>query len=222
MCVVVCGGALTWFQIQKDKKLKEQTKKVETTGVAAIGGPWVLVNQHGQPVTDASYAGQFTLLYFGFTHCPDICPNELVKIGKIVDELNARSAARAQKDKSKALPLLTPVFISVDPARDSVGQLRYYSKDFHPSIQWLTGTTEQVAAVARAFRVYFSKANQHEDDEDDYLLDHSIVLYLMVPGSDGLPQNFAEFYTQRMLVGEVVDKIEAQMDKARAGAAAAK
>jgi protein SCO1 len=209
LCMVVCGGALTYFEIQKDKKMQEQTTKVETTGKAAIGGEWTLVKSDGTPVSDASYKGQFSLLYFGFTYCPDICPNELVKIGKIVEELNAglRSAGLASEmDTDPRKYSLKPVFISVDPARDSLSQLGHYGKDFHASIDWLTGTVDQIADITRAFRVYFSKANQHEDDEEDYLLDHSIVLYLMAP--DG---SFVEFYTQRMLVSDIVQKMQKQM-----------
>lgn len=209
LCMIVCGGALTYFNIQKDKKLQESTAKTETTGKAAIGGEWTLVNSHGTPVSDATYKGQFTLLYFGFTYCPDICPNELVKIGKIVDQLNTRlraSGLAGDMDVNPKKYALKPVFISVDPARDSLYQLNHYGKDFHASIDWLTGTMDQIADITKAFRVYFSKANQHEEDEEDYLLDHSIVLYLMAP--DG---QFIEFYTQRMLVSEIVEKLEKQM-----------
>jgi len=213
--MVVCGGALTYFSIQKDKKLQEQTAKVETTGKAAIGGEWTLVKSDGTPVSDVNYKGQFSLLYFGFTYCPDICPNELVKIGKIVEELDQRlrgSGLSTQMDADPRKYSLKPVFISVDPARDSLSQLSHYAKDFHASIDWLTGTMDQIADITRAFRVYFSKANQHEDDEEDYLLDHSIVLYLMAP--DG---SFVEFYTQRMLVSEIIEKMEKQMRLYHAG-----
>lgn len=141
---------------------------------------------------------------------------------------------------------LKPLFISVDPARDSLGQLKHYSEDFHPSIEYLTGTKDQVAAAAKAFRVYFSKvctcfcckiffccvfckefhfvwtdncgpdssrlpfdqANENETDEDDYLVDHSIVLYLISPDGE-----FLDFFTQRSLVGDVVSKVLAHADE---------
>lgn len=98
---------------------------------------------------------------------------------------------------------MQPLFISVDPSRDTVGQLRHYGQDFHKSIIYLTGTTEQVAKAARAFRVYFSKVNDADlDSEEEYLVDHSIVLYLV--GANG---DFLDFFTQRMEVKEVVEKI---------------
>ncbi len=76
-----------YYDLEKEKKIKALSQTVKTVGKAALGGPWVLVDMNGVPRTDASYQGQFTLLYFGFTYCPDICPSELVKVGKIVSEL---------------------------------------------------------------------------------------------------------------------------------------
>ena len=191
--IAVAGaGLLTYYQLEKEKKINKVASEVVSTGKAAIGGPWVLVNQDGFPKTDASYHGQYVLLYFGFSYCPDICPSELVKIGKVIDELA----------NSKKIKNVKPIFISVDPPRDTVGQLKYYGKDFHPSFEYLTGTKDQVAAATRSFRVYFSKANENLDDDEDYLVDHSIVFYLLSP--DG---TFLEFFTQRAQIGDVVEKI---------------
>lgn len=99
-----------------------------------------------------------------------------------------------------------PVFVSVDPSRDSIGQLRYYAQDFHPDIDYLTGTTEQVGAAAKAYRVYFSKAHDVDvDSEEEYLVDHSIVLYLVSPTGE-----FLEFYTQRTEVPDVIERMVKQ------------
>lgn len=99
--------------------------------------------------------------------------------------------------------VVQPIFITVDPARDTVGQLKHYSQDFHKSFQYLTGTTEQVAKAARAYRVYFSKvADADLDSSEEYLVDHSIVLYLV--GADG---EFVDFFTQRMEPREISSKI---------------
>lgn len=97
---------------------------------------------------------------------------------------------------------LKPVFISVDPHRDTVGQLKSYAADFHKSIDYLTGTKDMIAKATKAYRVYFTKANEQEDDEEDYLVDHSIVLYLVSPEGE-----FLEFFTQRALINDIVDKI---------------
>ena len=122
----------------------------------------MLVNQDGETVTDAHYNKGYSLLYFGFTYCPDICPNELVKIGKIVDDLNKRHKIDTSTTDGMQNTVLKPVFISVDPPRDTIGQMKHYAKDFHSSIDWLTGTTEQIATISKAFRVYFSKVRPYK------------------------------------------------------------
>ncbi|CAE7534626.1 Sco1, partial [Symbiodinium microadriaticum] len=168
---------------------------VRSVGKPALGGPFVLYDQDGKGVTDASFKNQFTLLYFGFTHCPDICPSELVKVGKVIKELEMK----------KTLPL-KPVYISVDPARDTISQLKHYSQDFHPSFSFLTGTRDQIERATRAYRVYFSKVDQNDDVDEDYLVDHSIVLYLLDPDGE-----FVEFYTQSMQVSDIVQSIAKHM-----------
>ena len=84
---VAGAGVVTYYELEKEKKVKRVASEIVTTGKPALGGPWVLIDQDGIPRTDASYKGDFALLYFGFTYCPDICPSELVKIGKIIDGL---------------------------------------------------------------------------------------------------------------------------------------
>ena len=190
LMAIAGGGLLTYYQIEKENRAKRVASDITTTGKAALGGPWSLVDQDGVPRTDASYLGTYQLLYFGFTYCPDICPNELVKMGKVADEVKKRKG------------YVKPVFISVDPVRDSIGQLKEYSQDFSPEFVWLTGTRDQIAEAARAYRVYFSKANENEDDEDDYLVDHSIVMYLLSPTGE-----FLDFFPKRMTVSDISDKI---------------
>ena len=192
-CVGV--GVLLFYQIEKERRIVNpaNVSEVTTAGKPALGGPWVLVDQNGTPVTDASYRGEYLLLYFGFTHCPDICPSELVKVGDIVREL-----------KNRKLTPVKPIFISVDPQRDSIEQLQHYSQDFDDSFAFLTGTPDQISIASRAYRVYFSKADVVENDgEEDYLVDHSIVLYLV--GPDG---EFLDFFTQKMTVNDIIPRIE--------------
>eukprot|EP00603_Paraphysomonas_imperforata_P002296 CAMPEP_0114429468 /NCGR_PEP_ID=MMETSP0103-20121206/9506_1 /TAXON_ID=37642 ORGANISM="Paraphysomonas imperforata, Strain PA2" /NCGR_SAMPLE_ID=MMETSP0103 /ASSEMBLY_ACC=CAM_ASM_000201 /LENGTH=257 /DNA_ID=CAMNT_0001598815 /DNA_START=118 /DNA_END=891 /DNA_ORIENTATION=- len=192
---LACVATGAYFEHQKREKLEEIATNVKSYGKPSLGGPYVMFNQDGVPVTDATYHGQFVLLYFGFTFCPDICPNELVKMGKVIDAL----------DKKKLAPL-APVFISLDPARDTLGQLKNYGQDFHKKFHWLTGTKEQISSVTRAFRVYFSKVDENDDNEEDYLVDHSIVMYLMSPTGE-----FLDFYTQRATVPDIVSSIEQYM-----------
>lgn len=118
------AGALAvgYYRMKWDEKQKQVSSEVTSTGKPALGGPFTLVNMHGQPVTDKDFHGSFVMLYFGFCHCPDICPAELVKLGAIVEKLASKLGKGVVK----------PVFISVDPDRDSLAQLRYYAQDFHP------------------------------------------------------------------------------------------
>mmetsp|Transcript_9985 Transcript_9985/g.15074 ORF Transcript_9985/g.15074 Transcript_9985/m.15074 type:complete len:256 (+) Transcript_9985:35-802(+) len=195
LLALLCGGTVAYFEIEKEKRKNQAVTDVTSVGKPALGGPFVMFDQDGLPVTDASFRGKYMLLYFGFTHCPDICPSELVKVGKVMDEVERRK-----------LGTLKPVFISVDPARDTIGQLKHYSQDFHKSFSFLTGTKDQIAEATRAFRVYFSKVDDNDDVEEEYLVDHSIVLYLI--GPDG---EFLDFYTQRLLVSDIVDSIAKHM-----------
>lgn len=192
LMAVVGAGILAYYNFEKEKQTKTLAKNVKTVGKAALGGPWVLVDSEGVPRTDASYRDKFSLLYFGFTYCPDICPSELVKVGKIMDALAAKGSS-----------VVRPIFISVDPRRDTVGQLQHYAQDFHKDMVYLTGTPDQIAAAARAYRVYFSKADENENDDEDYLVDHSIVLYLVSPEGE-----FLDFFTQRMDVKQIVERIQ--------------
>ncbi|GAB5031572.1 sco1 family protein [Nannochloropsis oceanica] len=198
LMAVTGAGLAYYYQGEKEKKQQQALGKVTSYGKPALGGPWTLVDFTGKPVTDADFRGEFLLLYFGFTHCPDICPSELVKVGRILDLL----------DKEPRLPMVRPVFISVDPDRDNVGQLRHYAQDFHPRILYLTGTQEQLAKVTKGYRVYFSKAD--EEDEENYLVDHSIVLYLI--GPDG---SFLDFFTQSMQPTDIVNRIKGYLGQAR-------
>lgn len=140
--------------------------------------------------------GEYTLLYFGFTFCPDICPNELVKMGRVIDLLDAQPE----------LPRVRPIFITVDPYRDTVEQMDAYAKDFHPRTEALTGTPDQVGRATRAFRVYFSNVDHRDEDDDDYVVDHSIVMYLMDRQGE-----FLKFYPQMSEAPEIAESIAEQM-----------
>ncbi len=132
-----------------------------------LGGPFSLVNQDGAAVTERDFAGRWMLVYFGFTYCPDVCPTEL---GTIAAALDAMGAAGEE---------VVPVLVSVDPQRDTPAQLKDYVSRFHPRMQGLTGTAEQVADAARRYRVYFARAQRPE--HTDYTMDHSSFIYLVGP-----------------------------------------
>lgn len=135
-----------------------------------LGGPFRLTDQEGRSVTQAELGGALMVGYFGFTYCPDVCPTELGAIASALDLLPAVQAER-----------VTPVLFSVDPERDTPEQLKAYVTNFHPRMVGLTGTPEQVAEVARRFRVFYAKVKRPEMTE--YLVDHSSFIYLI--GKDG-------------------------------------
>jgi protein SCO1/2 len=131
------------------------------------GGPFSLTDQNGKAVTDADYRGKYLLVYFGYTYCPDMCPTGLQGIAHVLDKLGP-DAAKVQ-----------PLFITIDPARDTPQKLKEYDASFHPQIIGLTGTAAQIAAVAKEYQVYYAKGEQVDDK--DYIMDHSSLIYLMDP-----------------------------------------
>jgi len=136
----------------------------------SVGGPFTLVNHKGETVTDKDFLGGYMLVFFGYTYCPDVCPTVLSDIASVMDMLGEEKAAK-----------ITPVFISVDPARDTPDHLAEYVTFFHPRTVGLTGTEEQIKAVAREYRVYYRKNDPQGDDPQDYLVDHTSIIYLIGP-----------------------------------------
>lgn len=132
-----------------------------------IGGPFTLVDGDGRVVTEASFAGKWMLVYFGYTHCPDACPTALQDMANALDMLDP--ARREHVDI---------VFISIDPARDTPPVMKDYVSNFAAPITALSGSAEQVAGAARAYRVYYAK---HPTEGGDYEMDHSSVIYVMDP-----------------------------------------
>lgn len=136
-----------------------------SSGVALVGGPFELVSHKGQPVTDKDFRGKYMLVSFGYTYCPDVCPTELQVISTALDELGNKA-----KD-------IQPIFITIDPERDTIAALSQYMQSFHPSYIGLTGSPEAIAKAAKAYRVYYAKSENKSGG--DYLMDHSSIIYLM-------------------------------------------
>ncbi|KAF3994116.1 hypothetical protein FT663_01616 [Candidozyma haemuli var. vulneris] len=172
LVLIIGGGIFTWWFSREKEKLRLQ-KEVEAkrgVGKPLIGGNFTLVDEKGNTFTQENLKNnqkKFSILYFGFTHCPDVCPDELDKLGDMLEDLKQNSNIELQ-----------PVFITCDPARDSSEVINQYLEDFHPSIIGLTGTYEQVKNVCKKFRVYFSTPPDVKPGQD-YLVDHSIFFYLM-------------------------------------------
>jgi protein SCO1/2 len=141
---------------------------VQSSGAALIGGPFSLVGGDGKPVTDRDFRGRYMLIFFGFTHCPDICPAELQVIAQALEQLG---------DKAKNV---VPIFITLDPGRDTPEAMANYVKSFGPNFVGLTGSPEAIAAAAKAYRVAYSKV-ENKESPGDYSVDHSALVYLMDP-----------------------------------------
>jgi cytochrome oxidase Cu insertion factor (SCO1/SenC/PrrC family) len=142
---------------------------VLTTGKALVGGPFRLTDQHGKTVSDTDFRGKYMLVVFGYTFCPDVCPAEL----QVVTAALAALGPKAER--------IQPVFITIDPERDTVEQLAVYAGNFHPRLVLLTGSSAAIADVAKAYRVYYAKAEGSASAGRDYLMDHSSIIYLMGP-----------------------------------------
>jgi protein SCO1/2 len=133
-----------------------------------VGGPFALVDGDGRPVTDQTFRGKFMLVYFGYTFCPDVCPTTLNEVADAMDKLGPQ-AARVQ-----------PLFITVDPRRDTPSVIKQYAASFGPRLIGLTGTPRAVEKAAREYRVYYAE-HRTGPGPNDYSVDHSSILYLMGP-----------------------------------------
>lgn len=138
---------------------------------AHIGGPFVLTDQNGRMVRDTDFNGRYRIVYFGYTYCPDVCPTDMQKIGQAMRLLDKEAPGIARR--------VVPIFISVDPERDTPAALRQFVANFHPGVVGLTGSPQAVADVARRYAVYYKK--QPPGPGGGYLVDHVAVAFLMGP-----------------------------------------
>lgn len=171
---VVCLLLVTWiaslgiwpFADRSRDQFASCRSSAVAGGVGQIGGPFNLLDSAGKTVTDADVITAPSLVYFGYTFCPDVCPMDTIRNAEAVDELeeNGKTA--------------TPVFISIDPKRDTPEVVGDYAEAIHPRMIGLTGSPEQVKAASRAYRTYYKA---HDDDDEYYLVDHSTMTYLVLP-----------------------------------------
>ena len=200
--VAVVIGAYLFSEYQKERIERERKELLENAppktskGKALIGGPFTLVNTDGETVTEKNYLGKWLLIYFGFTFCPDICPEELEKIGEIIDII----------DNEPSAPQIQPIFISVDPKRDTPELIKSYLDDFHPRFIGLTGSTEQVKRATKSYRVYYSEGPDQAPGAMEYIVDHSIVTFLVNPDGQ-FCKNFGQRATSEDAAAQIAEKI---------------
>jgi protein SCO1/2 len=161
-----------------------------------IGGPFVLTDQNGKIRTEADFHGKLALVYFGFTYCPDVCPTDLAQMAFAVDQLGAVGE------------MVQPIFITVDPERDTAEHLEEYLSAFHSRFVGLTGDATAIRAAARAYRVYYQKVAS--DGGSDYTLDHSAFMYLM--GRDG---EYLGFFPPGTSAERLTEAIRTQLPASR-------
>lgn len=171
--LVGAGALLLWLA-------RPATPPAGPLAGAAIGGPFALVDQDGRAVTDRSFAGNYMLVYFGYTYCPDVCPLDVQKLATALRSFEKTDPARAAR--------VQPIFVTVDPDRDTQPVLKEFVAAFHPRLTGLRGTPAQTEAAKRAYKVYAKKAGPA--GAADYLVDHSAMIYLI--GPDGAPISFAD------------------------------
>lgn len=161
---------------------------------AAIGGPFELTDQDGQRVRDSDFAGRYRLIYFGYSYCPDVCPTDLQSIGQGLARFEKSDPARAER--------VQPIFITVDPERDTQAVLKQYVAAFHPRLIGLTGTPAEIEKVKRQFAVYSTK--QAVEGASEYLVDHSRQTVLFDPAGEPMALVASD---------EGADAVAAELDK---------
>lgn len=157
---------------------------------AKIGGSFTLTNQDGEKSSDTDFAGQYRIIYFGFTYCPDVCPIDLANL--------MNGLTLAEKENPALAEKIQPIFISIDPERDGPEQLKQYVDNFHPRLIGLTGTADEISAVAKKYLIIYNK--RESPGFSEYLIDHSRQGYLFGPNGepiallpfDGTPQQVAD------------------------------
>ena len=180
------GGILFLYQSARDDRARFGRQHILSE---RIGGSFQLTDHHGRTVSDTDLRGRFALIFFGYTQCPDVCPMTLLSLTEALELLGHDGDA------------IQPVFITVDPLRDTPEMIADYLSNFHPRFIGLTGTRQQIASVERAFAVY-AKAADGADKNANYLVDHTALAYLI--GPDGA---FRAFIQQTLSAAEMAEKI---------------
>ena len=199
ICVAAVFGMLggIWFLTQArdgDDQFAQCRASTVAGGAGALGGPFELLNAAGETVTDADVITEPSLLYFGYTFCPDVCPLDVARNVVAVEVLQEQGMS------------VTPVFISIDPKRDTPEVVGDFAANMHPRMIGLTGTEEQVKAASTAYRTYY---RAQDGDEDYYLVDHSTFSYLVLP-----EHGFVEFFRREISPEQMAETISCFVENA--------
>ncbi|NXD03450.1 SCO2 protein, partial [Certhia familiaris] len=196
--VAALGGAVTsgWLYLRHQRERQRQSRRLRQLRALRLSqADFELRDTAGRTRRKEDFLGSWVLLYFGFTHCPDVCPEELHKLSRALSLL----------EKEPTLPPLQPLFVTVDPQRDDAAALARYLRDFHPRLLGLTGTAEQVSEAAAAFGVYVSAGPP--DADGDYVVDHSVLTFLLDP--EGI---FRDCYGRSRTAEEMARSVREHME----------
>lgn len=197
LAALAVGAVIAFAQIAAERNPSAaETPAVMKIAGADIGGPFTLEGTNEKTVTEKNFEGKFKLIYFGFTYCPAICPTELQKITKVLKRMEAEKPDLATR--------LQPLFITVDPERDTPQVVGEYVKLFHPRLIGLTGSPEQIETVKKSYRIFSAKVQQ--EGMNDYTVDHSSFIYLMDPENE-----LAGIYRTEDNVDMIFDDVRKQM-----------
>jgi protein SCO1/2 len=192
LCAIALFGAVSAWGVYS---LINPQQAGHSSRTALIGGPFELTRHDGKRVSEKDFEGKYTLIFFGYTFCPDVCPAGLQVMTAALDKLGGEADQ------------IQPVFITIDPQRDTPEVLASYIEHFHPRLIGLTGSADDIAKAAKAYRVYYAKAKgEADDDPQDYLMDHSSILYLM--GPDG---TFVKHFTYTTDVEKLAEAIKSAL-----------
>ena len=195
--LAITAVAVTWMMTRQNgegDKYAQCRSSAVAGGSSKIGGPFTLVDETGKTVTEKDVIDQPTLLYFGYTFCPDVCPLDNARNAEAIEILEGRGK------------MVKLVFISIDPERDTPEVMAEFTDILHPRMLGLTGTAEQVKAASMAYRTYFKKQDAAADDKY-YLVDHSTFSYLSFP-----EEGFIEFFNRDVTPEQMADRIQCFVD----------
>lgn len=187
LLILALAGGVLWHESRQVPGLG----RVVSTGVADVGGPFRLIDHTGKTVTDQDFRGRYMLIYFGYSFCPDVCPTTLGVMAEALQKLGPDGQR------------VVPVFITIDPERDTPKVLADYMKAFGPQFVGLTGSPEAIKDVEKKFRVY---AVKRPLDKGGYGMDHSSVLYLMGPTG-----KLASFYDEAISPDDLAKELRAKI-----------
>lgn len=193
--VALLGGTLGWIEMRRNADPFAVCRGSAVASSGDIGGPFSLIDETGKRVTDKEVLAKPSLVYFGYTFCPDVCPMDNSRNAEAVDILTERGYD------------VTPVFITIDPERDTPKAVADFTDIMHPNMIGLTGSPEEIKAAAQAYRAYYKK---NDTGDQYYLMDHSTFTYLMLPGI-----GFADFFTRDDTAEQMATRTACFLDKSR-------